>query len=314
MENQDLLKEVNRQEQPPTGDRNGTWVKVDRSAVGFDTTNLKPGEPVVGPDGATYVLGAGSPGYQEIEQGRFNAVPTPNNIVQMTPIVQPIALVPYASQNQPMLQYDPYQRPEAPKTERQVYKRKPYPAISLILAIIALAGVVFSLISVVIAKEGAAVSGASGFDVMKSIFAAIGLGGVNSAYYDGIVAAIKGNSLGMIFAVLVFVSAILFLILFIRYLVKLVKGKSPRNFSILALVNILVTVGAMIVLFLIEKELNEKAAFGDFMLWKGVIGPGIGLYASVVLSLIMFILPLCPNRHAYVRDHSAEDETFIIKE
>src|SRR5690554_6539580 len=95
------------QEKPavPQSD-NGKWVPVDPNALGF-TVSGAMNQPVQGPDGAYYCISNSQPEFNSIQSNQNNAFPTPSSFVQLPPIVQPISLVPYASQNQPLLQYDP---------------------------------------------------------------------------------------------------------------------------------------------------------------------------------------------------------------
>ena len=131
-------KNVNQVPQTPIpGEEAGRWVPVDRNALGFDVPPLPGGQPVQGPDGSIYCVGNSQSQLQPVMSNAMNAVPTPSSIVQMPPIVQPIALVPYTSQNQPLLQYDPYSRPvdPPPQPKAPVYIRKPYTGLSLVLTV-----------------------------------------------------------------------------------------------------------------------------------------------------------------------------------
>ena len=138
----------------------GTWVPVETGRVP-DNISTDPNKPSVGADNSYYFatpFASNAPdpynpyGYQQpyggprpISANMNNAIPTPSSIVQLPPIVQPISLVPYASQNQPLVQYDPNVRPDVPetKTPEPVYRKRPFIGLSIVT-------IIFTLIALVV--------------------------------------------------------------------------------------------------------------------------------------------------------------------
>lgn len=90
---------------PPQA-QNGRWVPIDAPATGLPS-GVIPGQPIQGPDGLIYCYGAGATEYNPLMSNGLRPIATPSNIIQLPPIVQPIAMVPYTTMNQPLLQYNP---------------------------------------------------------------------------------------------------------------------------------------------------------------------------------------------------------------
>lgn len=307
-------------------DVNGKWVPVDASQLNFSLNGAEPNRDIIGPDGARYrVMDSGSK-VASIAANAQNAIPTPSSIVQMPPIVQPIALVPFTSQNQPLLQYDPYSRPVEPQVTEKApsYVRKPYRGISLAALIIsAIALIVLLLLGIGAFKENA-VRGSfatNGIDQIKSVFGIFGLG-VSASYYDGVIADLKGADL--LFTVmanalpfLVLVAAVLFIVLIVRYLVALIRGKSPRGFSVCAFLNIILCVLAVVALLVLSNgyAADKSANIGAFFTFGDApVLMREGLLIALVLSIVLFVLPFFAKRNAYMleEDRNAKKKTYII--
>ncbi len=304
----------------------GRWVAVDQNSLGFSVPPLPNGQPVQGPDGALYCMGNSEEKVMPIAGNMNNAVPTPSGIVQLPPIVQPIALVPYTSQNQPLLQYDPYSRPVDPQPapKAPVYIRKPYRGISIAALISALVAIVLLLVLGVAKfyeiENGRSEFNGTGIQLIKAIGDIVGLN-TNSEYAQIVLANIAAkNTMAKIvlsaipFVVLVMV--VLFAALIIKYIVKLAQGKSPRGFSVIALINLLLGILTVICLAIVsntevaDKETNLKGFFliGD----HATIMCGIGLLIAIVLSIVLLILPLCPRKNAYMVEKDPSKETYQI--
>lgn len=309
----------------------GKWVAVDAAALGGIPANAQPGVPFQGADGAMYCVKESPREMGHINSNLNNAIPTPSSIVQMPPIVQPIALVPYTSQNQPLLQYDPYSRPAEPTLEPKApkYVKKPYKGISIASFIIALLGIVaIAVLSVATFKTTDIREGfiSSGADMISSLLAAFGLA-VSGNYYDAKIAPnleqIPKDTLStvIVFAIPVCVTIILviFLVLAIKYIVKLGKKKSPRCFSVAALINIILSISVMA---LIIGMSNGEVASGlrgenlkNFFMFKSTIFAGAGLIISFIFSLVLLILPLCARKNAYMLEKTDNSgNTYIIND
>ena len=298
----------------------GRWVAVDQNNLGFSVPSLPNGQPVQGPDGAIYCVGKSQDVVAPIAGNANNAIPTPSGIVQLPPIVQPIALVPYTSQNQPLLQYDPYSRPVEPQAapKAPVYIRKPYKGISIVSMLIAIIGLVGLLIlSVVNGVEFGARSAGNyaGYDVIAGIASVLGLGEV---YYANIFANVANDAMGKIvlsiLPFVVLVIAVIYLCLAIKYLVKLAQGKSPRCVSVLAIINVILTILVAVLGMLAYQAEGGKEIVDYLMNTNGaVLSMGIGVIVSLVASLVLFILPLCPKKNAYMVEKDPLKDSYPIK-
>lgn len=316
---------------PPTpAQEAGRWVPVDRNSLGFDVPPIPNGQPVQGPDGSLYCVGNSQSQLQSIPSNSMNAVPTPSSIVQMPPIVQPIALVPYTSQNQPLLQYDPYSRPvdPPPQSKSSIYIKKPYMGLSAALAIIALLAAVLMIVLSLFKGDAVGVRTEAhqflgyeflvgAIDILK--FDVFNLTGAAGEYYAGVIGN-TGNVLGAIFAYmlpfLVWIMVIGFICLTVKYLVKLIRKRTPRCVSVAAIIEfllfILFAVGALMISGGESAELNVQGFFyvdsenpASIMLSWGWLIPWI-------LSFLMIILPLFAKKNAYMVDKSQVEDVHII--
>ena len=300
---------------------NGKWVPVDPNTLGF-TVSGGMNQPIQGPDGAYYCISNSQPEYASIQANFNNAVPTPSSIVQLPPIVQPISLVPYASQNQPLLQYDPNYRPmepEAPQSPR--YRLKPYIGISFIQILFSLAAIILMVMMLVIdaKKGGGAVDWsaykANGSDTVFGLLSLLGLGGMSSVYYDQLLNVYFTEGLGAgfsadwllslmlilipVFVILIVISS---LVMLIYYIVKIGAMKSPRAFSAGALINLLSSGCIIAMIYGISSRENMNLV------------PGLFVYVVAAISLIMIILPYFARKNAYVLDEIALKKVYILDE
>lgn len=294
----------------------GRWVAVDQNNLGFSVPPLPNGQPVQGPDGALYCVGKSQDTVAPVAGNANNAIPTPSGIVQLPPIVQPIALVPYTSQNQPLLQYDPYSRPVEPQTapKAPVYIRKPYKGISIVSMILALVGVVALLLLAVISYGDTAFKG---YEVLLGVASVFGVSGM--AYGENFLSSISGdNSMSKIvlsiLPFVVLVIAVIFVVLAIKYLAKLAQGKSPRCVSALAIINVILSILAAVLGLLAYNDLGGSD-IADYLLANegAVIGMGIAIIISLIVSLVLFILPLCAKKNAYMVERDPSKESYSIK-
>lgn len=299
---------------------NGKWVPVDPSTMGF-TISGNMNSPVQGPDGAYYCISNSRPEYGSIQSNMNTAVPTPASIVQLPPIVQPIALVPYASQNQPLLQYDPNFRPQEPTTQPATkYRLKPYRGISFVQILCSIAIIVLLVLLNVVAGRNTPAGpidwntyNATGLDVIYGILAQFSLLSMGSVYYDkllnvnfasGLKAGFDADFLLSLMYVLipVFIAIIVIiaLILVIVYLVKLGKLKTPRSFDIGAFIMFCLSASVIAMIFAASKRENMQ------------LTPGISLYVAAGLSLFMVIFNFFARKNAYIIDETALKKVYII--
>lgn len=307
----------------------GRWVPVDAGALGFQLKG-NPNEVIQGPDGKQYCISNSEPQYGGIASNSMNAIPTPSSIVQMPPIVQPIALVPYTSQNQPLLQYDPYSRPlDPPATPKAPnYVRKPYSGISLALMILAIvAGFIIVLFASASFKANTL---REAFNVnmigaVKALLLAFGLKDIESAYYTDKLASGGGTAdflsklIAYAIPILIVVIFVIFIVLFIKYLRKLIKKQTPRAFSIGAFINIILCLAlAVMLLGMSNAEVVSDARsenVKNFFLLSSTITVGIGLLLALLVSIAMFILPFFARKNAYMLERTNDaNRTFIIND
>ncbi len=303
-----------------TQDQNGRWESVDPNNLGF-TVSGDMNKPILGPDGSYYCISNSNPEYNSIQANQSNAVPTPASIVQLPPIVQPIALVPFASQNQPLLQYDPNFRPTEPQTDYSPkYRLKPYRGISFVQLLCSIAVIVLLVLFAVIG--GKKVSGglidwsvynSTGLDTIYGVLALFGLATSPSAYYDnilklhfadGIDGAFSSDFLLSLMYILIpiFITVIILIsiILILVFLIKMGKLKTPRGFNLGALINLLLAIACIAMITIISKRESLE------------IVPGIMLYVVAGISAFMIIFPYFAKKNAYIIDESALKRVYIL--
>lgn len=268
----------------------GTWVPVQPETVPFQVSG-DPANPSMAQDGNYYYSQGGAPqsanGFGPIQANQYNAIPTPSNIVQLPPIVQPIALVPFASQNQPLVQYDPNYREEIPQTNLEpIYREKPYSALSVFC-------VLFALATIVVASLIECVSGATALDSVFGLLVKFGIGGFSSVYYDAILSAETVAVTAYVVPAAYLVTMILSLVMVIYYLVKLGKRQSPRHFSVVTLIAFILSAVALAIMFLTEN-----------------MTVGMGAYIICAATLVLLILPCFAKKGAQVIDYGASKRLY----
>jgi hypothetical protein len=287
----------------PNG-QEGTWVPVDPGTLPF-TVGGSPNQPVQGPDGAYYCVAQASPDFAPIAANQYNAIPTPSQIVQLPAIVQPIALVPYTSQNQPMLQYDPGYKPEVPmgNTADPVYRAKPYSAISVLLALFAVVSIV--AMCVLTCLKGAA--GMTGIDTIFALPAKFGVEMLESVYYTEMF-ALLGEGTEILLTIIVWAIPVIFALLIVfaailtvKYLIRLGGRKSPRCFSILALIGLILSAAVLAVTVLSNPLIGYT------------LEAGIGLYIVVAAYLLLFIFPFFAKKGAVAVDLEASKRVYTYR-
>lgn len=305
----------------------GRWVPVDESQLGFKLPPIPTNQPVAGPDGSLYCVGDSKPELSSVGANTNNAIPTPSSIVQMPSIVQPIALVPYTTQNQPMLQYDPYSRPVEPEgaPKAPVYIKKPYRPISFTAFVIALVAlIVFLLFAVVAFQKNSAREAfkANGIELISAVDNVFNLD--STTPYGSIIAEKSGDTFGKIVVyALPFLSIIVvvfFVLLAFKYLLRFFTKKSPRSFSVLAFLNIIVTALMFVGLLIMSnaevpidaRAMNTRAFFALEASPATIMGKW-ALGFALVASIVLFIIPFFARKNAYMieRDDPA-NKTYII--
>lgn len=298
----------------------GKWVPVDPSTLGF-SINGDSNQPIQGPDGNIYCIGTSAPTLAPVNPNSHNAIPRPSSIVQMPPIVQPISLVPYTSQNQPMLQYDPYSRPLPPEgvADRPRYKKKPYKGISLLLCFIS-----FMLIISLLVFENVrgTVAQSTGLDIVKSMLVLANVGSFSSVFFDNAILplgnlldAVANNATKTILtvAIPVIVTLIVFIsaCLIIKYLYRFASDKSPRGFSAWGFTNILLHFSLFVILYVLSLEYDINNDIVSFILLKSNITYGLGLVISTIFAIMLFFVPFAAKKHAHILDNSITKTYFI---
>lgn len=274
----------------------GTWVPVDAESVPFPVSG-DVSNPSKGKDGSYYYSQGGQPsttgGFGPIAANQYNAIPMPSNIVQLPPIVQPIALVPFASQNQPLVTYDPSHREEIARTNLEpIYRAKPYSALSVICALL---GVIAVAVMLIIGCAGHA----SALDTIFGLLAVAGMGGLTSQYHTDVLSKIftDGFSSGfsadagaaavaIMIPIFYAIAIVCGIIAVIYFLVKLGKRESPRGFKVITLIGLIAAVVALILIF----------AGKDISL-------GAGAIITVLLFIALLIVPFLAKPGAQVIDY-----------
>lgn len=307
----------------------GRWVPVDENQLGFKLPPIPSNQPVAGPDGSLYCVGDSKPELSAVGANTNNAIPTPSSIVQMPAIVQPIALVPFTSQNQPMLQYDPYSRPVEPEgaPKAPTYIKKPYRPISFTAFIIALVALIVFLLFAVVAFQANSAREAfkgNGIDLMKAVTDVFNT--ESDTAYGSIIAEKSGDTFGkIVVSSLPFLSIIVvvfFLLLVLKYLIRFFRKKSPRSFSVLAFLNIIITALMFIGLLIMSnaevatdaRGFNTRAFFALEASPATIMGKW-ALGFAFVASIVLFIIPFFARKNAYMveRDDPA-NKTYIISD
>lgn len=313
---ENINEEIIEESQSPAG----SWEPVDPNSLGF-TVSGDMNKPILGPDGSYYCISNSNPEFNIIQANQNNAVPTPASIVQLPPIVQPIALVPFASQNQPLLQYDPNYRPTEPQAEyAPKYRLKPYRGISFVQLLCSIAVIMFLVLFVII--DGKNTLGnlidwsayrTTGIDAIYGMLALFGISAGTSVYYDNILQAHFADGLDKAFSadfvlslmyilIPIFIALIILvsIILILTFLIKMGKMKSPRGFNFGALINLLLSVACIIMVLVISKREDLD------------ITPGLILYAVAGISIFMIVFSYFARKNAYVIDESALKRVYIF--
>lgn len=286
----------------------GSWVQVDPSEVPASVSR-DINNPTMAADGSYYYAEGGNnsnDGFGPIGANYNNAIPTPSRIVQLPPIVQPIALVPYASQNQPLLQYDPNERPPVQAMAQEpVYRAKPYAALSVLFILLAVGACVVAALL----KSIVAVSSVTAIDSVMGLAAMFKIGSFTSVYNNevlqtvfagGFSAGFKADMKTALFAFLIPVfyalTLIMAVVLIIVYLLKLGKRVSPGGFNVFALIGLLLSV-ANVVIMIISTSLAQA----------------MGAYIIAGIFLVLFVLPLFVSKKAQTVDYVASKKAFIYE-
>lgn len=267
----------------------GKWVPVVPNEAPAGGVSTDPLQPTMGADGSYYyaedvaVFNSPAP----IGANYNNAIPTPSNIVQLPPIVQPIAMVPYTTQNQPLVQYDPNYRPPVEQTAapEPVYKRKPYVGISALVALFALAVIVVGAIGRILAVFNG-----------KSVIEGLIWTFTESEAMNNLLAGDMSGIFMVLVPVLYGVVLVFCLIVMINALVHIGKMKPLNKVNGWTLAALILAIVALILMF-VKKS--------DFEI-------GIGAYVILGLLVVMMILPLFVNKKVHVLDYVANKQTFVI--
>ncbi len=304
---------------PPSQPPHGRWVPINPSELDFAVSGERD-RPIQGPDGHIYCIGNSQPTLAPVNPST-NAIPRPSAIIQMPSIVQPISLVPYTSQNQPMLQYDPYSRPLPPEAPQDAprYKKKPYKGLSLALMVIALLAIVLPLLF----NIATGIYTSNGLDLVKASLIVFGASDLSSSYYNEAIAPLGNivqaivdapyDNLAILALPIIFTLVLLFaFILVIKYLVKLAKSQSPRGFSVLAFGNILLGLSAISILYGMSAYADKTTEPIDFLMGQNAIGLGLGIFLVLILNLVLLVLPFGAKKYAHILDMPSASRTYFF--
>ncbi|GEM_PF-774172 len=311
--------ESSKESTPPNPPPHGRWVPIDAQELNFAISG-EHDRPIQGPDGHIYCIGNSQPTLAPVNPSS-NAIPRPSAIIQMPSIVQPISLVPYTSQNQPMLQYDPYSRPLPPEAPQEAprYRKKPYKGLSLALMVIALLAVVLPLLS----NATIGILTSTGIDLVKAALIIVGVDGFSSNYYDIAIAPIDDilhalveqsyDTLALLALPIIYTLILLFsLILAIKYLAKLAKSQSPRGFSVLAFGNILLGSFVISILYGMSAYVDKTTQPITFLIGQNAIGLGLGVFLIMIFSLVLLVLPFAAKKYAHILDVPSAKRTYFF--
>ncbi len=267
----------------------GKWIPIENADIP-ENMSADPNHPFIGSDGKYYyadpMMGQQAAGSypSPITANQNNAIPTPSSIVQLPPIVQPISLVPYTTQNQPLLQYDPNYRPEIPDTAtpEPAYKRNPYPVISTFVALLSLGAIVVACLLAIWNDSTALMA-------IKSFITDGALTEILNGNMDGLFGAIvcAAYALSALFAVIVLLQS----------LICLGKSKALPKFNVLTLLSLLFSVAGIAIMFWKQGE--------------GLFTINLGAYVYSALLLVALLFTLGINKNAMVIDYAASKQTFI---
>ncbi len=285
------LNPVYENQRAIVGGKCGTWVPVSTEEIP-DAISTDPNKPTVDTEGNIYYadpyvpVTAQDKGPTPISANMCNAIPTPSPIVQLPPIVQPISLVPYASQNQPLVQYEPSYRPpvEETRTPEPVYRRKPFVGISAGVSVISLLVIIIACFFTLFG-EYSLVSGALHLveaDVLTSL-----LDGKadQTAIFEVVLIACYG---------LVTICSI---VAMINALVKIGKLKPLAKANGWVIAALVLTVAAIVVSMLFAK-----------------VNVGYGVYVIAVLLLVSVLMTAIGiKKDEQVIDYAASKQTFTIE-
>jgi hypothetical protein len=299
-------------------EQNKIWKPVKQSELGFALRG-KPDEIVTGPDGRTYRIGGPLAAAEQAQNPQaVHAVPTPSTVVQMPAIVQPIALVPYATQNQPMLQYDPYAKPVEPKVvpPEPQYFRKPYRGLSIVAIILACAAIVALFLPLFsVASFNSPEYKLTGILAITNLF-----GGKDTGvdFFDG-------SFFAIIIPIIVIITAVLFLALVVYYIIRIAKNLTARNFSHFALANIILNVlaiGLLLWLSVDNTDAFKTEYIKNFFVGgetadgaKIALECGFSLLISLILSVVLFVLPFFAHKSKFLLNtrNGGHSASYIIK-
>ncbi len=306
-------------EDAPTPPLHGRWVPIDSSEIDF-TVSGDLNQPIQGPDGHIYCMGNSEPTLAPVNSSA-NAIPRPSAIIQMPSIVQPISLVPYTSQNQPMLQYDPYSRPLPPEAPQDAprYKKKPYKGLSLALALIAFIALVLPLIF----NIALGVLSPTGLDLVKAVLNMVGIKDYPSFYYNTAIAPMSDflreieakpyDAIAILSFPFIYTLIALFtLFLILKYIIRIAKSKSPRGFSLLALGNILLGGLLIFIIYGISLGMDAQTQPMPFLLGQTPMSLGHSVYLILVLNLLLLVLPFTAKKYAHILDMPVPQPTYYF--
>ena len=104
----------------------GKWVPIETQGLGADVYEKLQANPdgvIVGDDGYIYCMAPRENVDEGIEVG-VETIDIANapDVIHLRPVVQPLAIVPYVSTNQPLYQYNPNPSPPPQNVQSMAYE------------------------------------------------------------------------------------------------------------------------------------------------------------------------------------------------
>ena len=206
-----------------------------------------------------------APAEEAQEKKPAQPVSTPAKVVQLTPIIQPIAFVPYSTQEQELYMEGPEEEAEAPipQEEEVVVPKKKVSAAAIFLSIFSLLIIAVYVIGKFVDVEGylACVGGVSGLDVTLNY--------------------IEAQEWTDIVPILVTVIPVCAVLVLISSLIRIMHKGACVFAMIFSLIGIAASLAAILMLALDDANDSEV---------------GYGLYAIAALSLISMLIAFLAKR------------------
>ena len=214
---------------------------------------------------------------------------------------------------------------------RPVYIPRPFRGISAILCIAALLAMLLTMVLPLLDAEASGVRTAEhqylgyefltgAIDILK--FDLVNAAGTAGEYYTGVIGNVNGDILATIFAYalpfLAWIMVIGFVCLAIKYLVCLLRKRSPRCVSVAAIIEFLLFIVFAAGALLISRGENGGVLNAEGFFYVDTKNPAsmmlnLGWLLPWILSFVLIILPLFAKKNAYTLDKFKAEDVHIIE-